>query len=682
MKKIQIGRFRRITTIDNTIECESCPIKLKKGTIIEDRSRHLRMLNLIMVNKGNVTVDEIEVKILMFDEYGNQIPANDGSNCITGTFRTRGCRPDETAGEEEIIILASEKVEDCSVMISRVLTAGNVELWYDETDYTVKNTDNVRMVSPKKNKRIRIGLLIALAAAIVLYGVILGGAIVQQKVIAPQRDRKFVEDCLKKENYDGAAARAEKMGDRALKEQVLAEAISVRISEGEYRKALDYAARSSDPSIYQQTMARVTDLLFGQGKYDEALDYASLSGSDDLRRDLYRRTVTHYADQCDYKTALIYVALSGEDDMLPSIYASAVEYYRGIGKYGAALDYATRSKDDTLIRSVYEPAVMQCVENEDYDTAARYIAEAGNPSGTAVTESLRAEIIAGADLSYLRRNTELFYPIMNGNEIRRLFAHPIGIRTEAIGITKTGTLTGSRSFFGWSEIVSAVNGENHTVGLKNDGTVISAGSNEYGACNVYDWQNITAIAAGEQHTVGLRADGTVVAVGSNDYNQCDVGEWTDIVQVAAGQFFTLGLKKDGTVVACGQNAAGQCEVSRWTEITQISCGDSHSLGLRSDGTVAAAGVGTSEKCMVGDWTDIVEIAAGSVHSVGIRRDGTVVMAGGSNGSCGSVSGWTDIIAVAAGKVNVLGVDRYGNVYCIGDGKADVSGMQNLVGSYF
>ena len=82
-----------------------------------------------------------------------------------------------------------------------------------------------------------------------------------------------------------------------------------------------------------------------------------------------------------------------------------------------------------------------------------------------------------------------------------------------------------------------------------------------------------------------------------------------------------------------------------------------------------------------EWTGITEIAAGSAHSVGLCADGSVVMAGGANGSCGNVSGWREIVAIAAGNSNVLGIDVYGNVFCVGNGKTDVSGMQNPIGAY-
>ena len=112
----------------------------------------------------------------------------------------------------------------------------------------------------------------------------------------------------------------------------------------------------------------------------------------------------------------------------------------------------------------------------------------------------------------------------------------------------------------WTDIVAIAAGDFHTVGLRSDGTVVAVGYNDFHQCDVSAWTDIVAIAAGSDFTVGLRSNGKVLAAGSNNfYGQCDVTGWTDVVAISAGTEFTVGLRSDGTVVAAGRSDSGQCD---------------------------------------------------------------------------------------------------------------------------
>lgn len=684
VNNLTFGRFRKVTAIDNSLLCDSCPIQLTKGTIIQDRTRKLRLLNLILINNGNVTIDEIELKLIAFDSYGNALAWDDGKEYRICVMSELHCKPDETCGGEDVCVLPSEDCTDCCVFVTRVVTAGNVEMRFAESDYRMKNTGKQTLPSeqsPEKSRKLHKIMVRALAAACGVYAVLLVGGLIYSNVIAPAREESYITQCMEKGDYYAALYQIEKSGDKERREDVILQAVDRSLEDGNYKSALNYAAKSENPGLVNATLERVTDLLIGSGDYDAALNFAVTHKNQELQNSIYRRAVDECIDKRDFKSALVYVSLSGQDALRDQVYAAAVTYYKGEKKYGLALDYALKTGDQKLILTVYDDAILQYCAEEDYNSAAYYLAKCNLPADAAVTAEKKKEIYAAADRSFIRANTEVFYPTMTLLEKQKLFASTLAIWQRACGVTRSGTLVSNDGSFSWSGVVSVQCGPQHVVVLLADGTVAAQGSNANGQCDTGSWTGIVGIAAGQEHTVALKEDGTVVAVGKNDYRQCEVSGWTDIVQVACGAYFTLGLRSDGTVVACGQNLAGQCNVSEWKEITQISCGETHALGLRSDGTVVASGVQRSEKCNVSEWKNITAVSAGSAHSVALTADGKVLMAGGSDGSCGNVSGWSNIVAVEAGDSNVLGIDRYGNVFCVGNGKVPVQALQDLVGSY-
>ncbi len=678
------GRFRKVTTIDSSLLCDSCPMQLTKGTIIQDRTRKLRLLNLILVNSGNVTIDEIELKLIAFDSYGNVLHWDDGKAYRMCVMSEIHCKPDETCGGEDVVVLPSEECADCCVFVTRVVTAGNVEMRFAESDYRMKNTGRKTPPSepsPEKSRKLHRIMVRVLAASCGVYAVLLIGGLIYRNVVAPAKDESYITQCMEKGDYNAALYRIGKTGDKERLEDVILQAVDYCLAEGNYKSALSYAAKSENPGLVDATLEKVTDLLIGGGDYDTALKFAVTHRNQELQNSIYRRAVDDYIEKRDFKSALVYVSLSGQDALKDQVYAAAVTYYKNEKKYGLALDYALKTGDQKRILTVYDDAILQYCAEENYNSAAYYIAKCNLPADATVTAEKKKEIYAAADRSFIRANTEVFYPAMTLLEKQKLFAAPLAIWQRAYGVTRSGTLVSNDGSFSWSGVVSVQCSAQHMAVLLADGTVAAQGSNADGQCDTGSWTGIVGIAVGQGHTVGLKEDGTVVAVGKNDYRQCEVSGWTDIVQVACGAYFTLGLRSDGTVVACGQNLAGQCNVSGWREITQISCGETHALGLRSDGTVVASGVQRSEKCNVSDWKNVAAVSAGSAHSVALTADGKVLMAGGSDGSCGNVSGWSNIVAVEAGDSNVLGVDRYGNVFCVGNGKVPVQALQDLVGAY-
>lgn len=676
---MKFGRFQKIAAIGNSFTCESCPIAIKSGVILHDRFRNIQLLSLIVKNRGNVTVDEIEVKVISYDRYGNPVPEENGQVGQICRFTDSGCLPDQSIGDGDLILLPSPQVVSCDVMVTRVKTAGNVELFFDDSDYEVVVPDEP-VLSPDavaKNHRRRFrSLIIGLCAVVLVYcGIFVAERVIRTEII-PTQNEQVLQGYLSSRQYGEAIKQLQKMGDEARREAVINDAVDYYIGFSNYDKALSFASESTDLNKRYDTLCRIVDILEGKGKFDEALELAIVQNSRNLKKKVYSDAVDYYTRTADFRTALTWVARSGNVTLGDSVYRAAVKHYTLKGEFVTALDYALKTEDRTVILSVYNPAVLSLIRDGNYNSAALYIARCNLPNDTAITGKVKEETFAKADKSFIRLNAVTFWPTMTFSQKQGLFANVAAIESEIIAIGQDGSVITTAE---WPiDVLNAVSvdiSEGHAVVLRNDGTVLAVGDNLYRQCETTKWTNIVGVAAGRYHTVGLRDDGTVVASGNNDYGQCSVSGWTDIIQVVCGPMYTVGLKKDGTVVAVGRNNAGQCNVSTWSKIVQLSAGHNHTLGLVYGGTVVAAGVDVAAKCDVDDWSNVTAVAAGSTHSAALLSDGTVIVAGGNTIDITSVS-WENVVLIAAGNDNVFGATEE-RLRCIGSGKISVSGLGDI-----
>ena len=671
---MNFGRFQRIATVRNHFTCESCPIVIRKGVILHDRSRNLRLLSLIVTNRGNVTVDEIEVKVISYDRYDNPIPEENGQVGQICRFTDSGCLPDQSIGEGEVILLPSTEVVSCDIMVTRVKTAGNVELIFTDDDYDLALPEVVEKgAAQERNRRLFIGLMIALGVTALLYLLlVISGWYIENKAI-PERNESMVQSYLDSKQYDAALRQLRRMDQPDRVETVVLEALEFYMEAGNYERALDYAKQSRDTRKHYDTLCRIVEGLEEGADFEKALDFASSQNNKKLKEKVYTDAIVYFSDKGDFRTALSWVALSGNAQLGDSVWRAAVTHYVGQGDPVTALEYALKTEDEALIKTVYADAVQSLMEGGDYNRAALMMARCSSIRDDRVTATMTETALNMADKSYLRLHIATLRPILGFSRLQKLYARTVAIDEEVliVGADGKADCTGK---FGWgsNRVVSVDIGPDHAVALLSDGTVLSDGDNTYRQCDTTLWTDVIGLGCGDFHTVAVRRDGTVLATGSNEYGQCDVGAWTDIVQVVCGPLFTVGLRSDGTVVAAGRNNAGQTDVSDWKNIILLSAGENHTLGLQYGVTVVAAGVSMSAKCAVSDWQGVVDIAAGSNHSVGLTDKGTVLLAGGSLVGVASVP-VTDGIALAAGEENLL-VQRPSGLTCLGSGKVSVSSL--------
>lgn len=674
---INIGRFQKVAAIQNIFTCDHCPIEIRKGTILHDRSRDLQLLNLTVTNRGNVTVDEIEIKIISYDKYDNPIPEENGQIGQICRFSDSGCLPDQTIGEGEVIILPSSEVVNCDIMVTRVKTAGNVEFLFTDEDYAVQPPEIVEDVDrTEHNRKLYVILLAVLGGTVLLYLILLISGWCIKHVAIPGGNEATFREYLEQKDYDAALRQLEKMEDSTRYEEVVLQALENCMEEGDYDGALKYAAKSENDNKTYQTLNRIVALLEQKGDFDTALSYAIKKGNKQLQASVYADAVAYHAKKGDFQTALIWVALSGDTTLGRQIWREAVTHYASIGDSVTALEYAIKAEDDALIRSVYAEAIRSLLTQEDYNRAALMMAQCGLMKEGSVTEETWQDAYRKADRNYIRLHTASFWQVLSFSQKQALYARTAAISQDVIAVTSSGSVIGTASY-DWrtSDAVSVAIGPTHAAVLLSDGTVKAQGENEDRQCEVNGWSNVVSVACGNRHTVGLRADGTVLATGGNEYGQCDVGEWTDVVQVACGAFFTVGLRSDGTVLAAGRNNAGQCSVSAWKDIILLSAGENHTVGLRYNGTAIAAGVAMSSKCIVDEWQNVTDIAAGSDHTVGLRADGSALLAGGGLIGVKSLD-LSGMVLIAAGDENLLAIHA-GGVTCLGSGKCDVSDLSDI-----
>lgn len=674
---MNIGRFRRVSTVHNLFTCDTCPIVIRKGVILHDRSRNLQLLSLIVTNRGNVTVDEIEVKVISYDRFGNALREENGEIGQICRFTDSGCLPDQSIGEGEVIVLPSTDAVSCDVMVTRVKTAGNVELIFTDEDYAFDAPEVVEKADmERRNRRIFTALMISLGCAVVLYGLIFVSGWYIENHLIPEKNEQTLNRYLDAKQFDSAILHLTRLGRDEQVEQVILEALEYYIDLGNYDRALEYASRSRKNGLHYETLCRIVDLLQVDGDFDSALEFASGQGSKRLRDRIFSDAVAYYSAQADFRSALSWVALSGNASLGDGVWRDAVAHYNAQGDYVLALEYALKTGDIEVIGSVYDDAILTLMEADDYNQAALLIARCALPDNDRVTAQVKQEAFSSADRNFIRLNVATFWQTMSFAQKQALYAQTVAIDEAIIAVTAARAVitTGKYSLNAYG-VVSADIGPDHFAALFGDGTVRAVGDNTYRQCDVSRWTDIIGIAVGDFHTVGLRSDGTVVATGSNEYGQCDVSQWTDVVQVVCGPLFTVGLRSDGTVIAAGRNNAGQCDVEEMSDIILLSAGENHTVGLLYSGKAVAAGVALSAKCALDEWEGVCDIVAGSDHTVGLTRDGTILLAGGSLIDAVAPD-WNDIRLIAAGEENVLLV-RDSGIACIGRGKVSVSGLDNI-----
>ncbi len=670
---MHIGRFRRVGSVKVGFDCEACPIVIRRGMILHDSSRDLNLLTLTVSNRGNVTVDEIEVKVTSYDKNGNPIPEENGIPGQIVSLTDAGCLPDQTVGEGQLILLPSAKAVTCDVIVTRVRTAGDVELRFTEADYAPKLAPGpVIDVTPERNRRIFIGLMVALGLAAVLYlGLLIGGWYTETYALPANRE-KVLQGMLARNEYDAALAQLGKMeAEEGRAEEIVQSAISYYMARAEYSEALRFASKSEQSDMRYRTLCLIVDQLAAEGDYDAALRFATTQNSKRLVDHVYELAITYYTNAADFRTALTWVALSGIPGRGDAVWRAAVSHYAAASDPVTALEYAIKTGDETVMLSVYDDAIMALLQKQDYASAALYIARCSLADTPGVGAALKAEIYGKTDLNFIRTHIADFWPNLTFAQKQALYAKVLSIDTEVLALKNDGSIYGTADTLPTvSGVVSVALSPSHMALLLSDGTVVATGSNEYGQCDTAMWTNVIGISVGDRHTVALLQDGTVLATGANDYGQCDVSLWTDVVQVECGPYYTVALKKDGTVVATGRNNAGQCDTGDWHDIILLSAGENHTLALRANGTVLAAGVSVSAKCKVEDWVDVIALAAGTNHSVGVKKDGTLLVAGGGLIGVSTTPEWNDVLAIEAGDDSIL-VLRKNEFVCIGNGKIRV-----------
>jgi alpha-tubulin suppressor-like RCC1 family protein len=140
--------------------------------------------------------------------------------------------------------------------------------------------------------------------------------------------------------------------------------------------------------------------------------------------------------------------------------------------------------------------------------------------------------------------------------------------------------TQSRTFVGYSHVVSIIAGAQHVLVLTNTGSLWGWGVNsscQLGAITIvdpilYDYRifptsNFRYISAGSLGSVAICNDNTLYSWGANFYGVIGDGTTTDrsaptpvllsdVMTVSAGSYHTVAIKNDGTVWAWGNNTYG------------------------------------------------------------------------------------------------------------------------------
>ena len=669
------GRYRKVRSVENHLDCKSCPMKLQRATILYDQKKNLPLLQIILENRGQRDVSAVYLKLIYYDNYGNIVPDNGRDYRIWG-FLNLDCPPGETRGSNKVILLPADDVFDCDVFVTKVLYSDGETLQFSESDYRVRASE-LRQSQPVK-KSSRSIFIVGAAAAVLVTGLLIwGGVAIAKGSVDLFGGGTPIEEMIEKENYEGAYQKARKKGDTLLCDQISRLAFEKAMGEGDLKTAGTFALRNNESDQRLTLAGAVVQSYLDQHRFEEAEAYADDSGENQLYAKAILGAAEYYCGVHDFNTAIEYAGKLHDLTKTRDVYDQAINYYVSLDDYTTALEFALKTGDLSANNAVYESAILKFYQAGDYNTAALYIAKSGGANSGVVSQILIEQIYALADERFIRTHLTDFYPTFSLTRKQALFSQIIDVYKEPVGITKTSRVAGTVATT-WSGVASIQTSEFHTVGLCKNGTVVACGDNTYQQCATSGWTDITAIAAGEFHTVAVRADGTVLAAGRNDKNQCKVSSWRGIVEVAAGNSHTVGLKSDGTCVACGSNEFGQCDVSQWTDIIAIACGDNHTVGLKSDRTVVATGNAMMGRCAVSGWTDIVAIDAGDTMTVGLHSGGTVVMTGHpAFGTCGDVSAWTDIKAIAAGSVCVMGLKEDGSIVITGSGAPKVSSMLNL-----
>ncbi len=435
----------------------------------------------------------------------------------------------------------------------------------------------------KAQKTKKPGLIVALVAVFVI------GASVVTQVVIPGMKYNKAERMLAEEDYEGAIAAFEGLGD--------------------YKDASDRSdeIRKDLPNIREYEEA---EKLLANGNYEAAAKaYESLGDFRDSRQKMAEANMK--VNEALYSEA---ESLLSEGDTVHAAMA--------FGQLGEYKDSKTKSLE--LWDDIAERKTLACGY---FDTIT--LRNAGNVT------SVGGNSVNNAEWRKIAEWTDIISVGAGGY-------HAVGLRNDGTVAVTGNNEYGQCDVSGWGDIVAIAAGYEHTVGLKTDGTVIATGNDEKGQCDVDDWSDIIAVDAGMNHTVGLKSDKTVIAAGNNSYGQCNVKDWKDIKAISASRYHTVGLRSDGTVVAAGSNKYGQSDVSDWTDIVAIATGDTHTVGLKSDGTVVATGFNEDGRCNVSEWTDIMEISASNGHTAALEADGTALATGYNEyGQC-NVSGFTDI----------------------------------------
>ena len=235
---------------------------------------------------------------------------------------------------------------------------------------------------------------------------------------------------------------------------------------------------------------------------------------------------------------------------------------------------------------------------------------------------------------------------------------------------------------GFTNLIKAASGLNHSLAIDACGTLWVWGQNNQGQLGDGGYENTTnlpeqvpgmtnvvAIAAHGYNSYGdglfglstaVKADGTVWMWGSGDgygfgTSPVQISGISNVTAVAAGSVFGVALKTDGTVWAWGGNYFGQLgngtkddsdtaiQVAGLSNIVAICAGDNHSLALASNGVVWAWGydldgeLGDGETkansdvpVMVTGLTNIAAIAAGTSHSLALDNSGKLWAWGGDS----------------------------------------------------
>ncbi|MBO5648320.1 MAG: hypothetical protein J6S76_00225 [Clostridia bacterium] len=433
---------------------------------------------------------------------------------------------------------------------------------------------------------------------------------------------------------------AQKSGDTARLDDVLAAFVRTACSENRYHAAMRAAQRISDETISATTVADVfsiaTRYYFSHNNMEGA---AAFIGA--------YRTAESTVDE-DIKDALI-VYFSQSTDADSAFFLAK--------QFGIDASHIQIAPEDSAIRA---------------DIAGLY------PLLTAEQKRSyhASSITCGGLLLYLDKNGS----VTLGN-------HPSGASpTTGDPSMKEAQARLTALLKGKPAVVSLASGPHMTAFLHANGTVTLVPNSIIGNKKAPDnadeaalseaaqaLTDVVAVTAGDAHFAFLHDDGTVSCLGSNASGQCetDTFAWEGIAAIAAGADFTVGLKMDGTVVVCGSDKAGQASVSDLHNVIDIDACAQTTVVLFSDGSIGLRGehsMGIAEAI----WLEnVVRIRAGGSAIIAQLRDNTYTLCGGcaETGNYGSVASWKSLTDYAIGSVCAASLDSSGVVRTTGTNRA-------------